>query len=442
MITPRIVTTNTIVTAAPQPSTLQQSAAIISLGGTTLATGSYQYLSVPGQLTPILGAGGNHLEVSNAVQSFFAQGNAIGCYVLELGTEGTPGANIPALLSFINAQMAQPFYLYITPTEWDGLAGGVTAFAITNPGSGYPGPTANVTFSPPGTGVTATGYAVIANGQVVNIIITNPGSGYSTAPSVTIAAPPAPGITATATASIGSPLKGMASAFASPNGKTYFLVQTTSANLASYAGTKSILAVVPAPTALATEYPAAAIAYDIVVQNPSAATMAQPLGYQYVYGITPWQITATNMTTITNVMTAYGNVILTGAEGGISNACIRNGTTMDGQQFMWWYAVDWFQIQADRLLSAAIINGSNSQPPLIYNQAGVNTLLAVAQNAANASVAFGLNLSATVTATPFSTYILQNPGDHNAGIYRGFQATVLPNTGFLAITFNINAVQF
>ena len=42
-ITPRIVNINATVTRAPTPSQLQQSGTLISLGGTTLTTNSYQY---------------------------------------------------------------------------------------------------------------------------------------------------------------------------------------------------------------------------------------------------------------------------------------------------------------------------------------------------------------------------------------------------------------
>lgn len=234
----------------------------------------------------------------------------------------------------------------------------------------------------------------------------------------------------------------LANGYASPNSKTYFHVTTTSANISLYANIKSVIASVPSPTAASTEFQAAALFYYMTALQPSAATPGAILSYQWAYGVTPWAQTPTNATTINTILTAYGNVILTGAEGGISTASIFKGTTMDGEQIAWWYSVDWFQIQAKQAMAAAILNGANSIPKLLYDQNGINTLEAVANNEAAASVSFGLNLTAVITATPFYTYTQANPGDYNAGIYNGFTATVTPVNGFLTITFNIDAIQF
>jgi hypothetical protein len=157
--------------------------------------------------------------------------------------------------------------------------------------------------------------------------------------------------------------------------------------------------------------------------------------------VTPWSQVG-NQTSINTILTNYGNLILTGAEGGISTACVFKGTTMDGEQAAWWYGIDWFRIQVKQALAAAIINGSNSNPPLLYDQNGINTLLAVAQNVANSAVKFGCALSAVVTAVPFATYTTDNPNDYNAGIYNGFAATVVGQNAFLTLTFNLDATQF
>ena len=142
------------------------------------------------------------------------------------------------------------------------------------------------------------------------------------------------------------------------------------------------------------------------------------------------------------VLSAYGNYVGTGSEGGISLALIRNGTTMDGTQFMWWYGVDWVAIQVKQALAAAVINGSNQNPPLVYNQAGINALLAVAQDVCNTAVQFQLVNSATVTAQSFATYTAQNPSNYQAGIYGGFACTIVGQNGFLTLTFDIDATQF
>lgn len=360
MITSTIVTVTATVVEAPAASQLQQSGAAVSLGGTTLSTGTYQYCGTLGAVEALLGSGGNHAELLNMATTFFTQGNAVGLYLLELGVEGSASAGITALQTWITAN-PNVFFGYLTPATWD---------------------------------------------------------------------------------SAGAALNTMAANYESPTGKTYFCVTTTSATISAYAPTtKSIVAVCNAPTAPGSEFTAAAFFYNMIVNAPSASAPAPPLGFRYLFGVTPWNPT-NNQTTINAILSAYGNIVLTGAEGGISTACVFRGTTMDGNQFMWWWAVDWIQIQAKLQLAAAIINGSNSIPPLYYNQNGINYLLSILTNIGTTGISFGLLLTASFTATSFSTYTTQNPSNYAAGIYDGFSAVVTPQNGFQSIEFSLEATEF
>jgi hypothetical protein len=121
---------------------------------------------------------------------------------------------------------------------------------------------------------------------------------------------------------------------------------------------------------------------------------------------------------------------------------ITKGTTMDGNQAMFWYCVDWILTNAKLYMANTIINGSNSNAPLQYNQNGINTLLGVANQICQSAVSFGLALTAVTTATPFQTYTTANPSAYAAGTYAGFACTVTPQLGFESITFNLNATTF
>ncbi len=436
-ITSGIVNEQVTLVAAPEPSQLQQSGAIISLGGTTLTTGTYQYCGTLAILESILGTAGNYAELQTMGNTFFAQGNAVGLYVLELGAETAAGDDIPSLYTYITDNPSQ-FYAFLTPAAWD-ITGGVSSVTITNGGSGYTtAPT--VTFSAPTSGTTATGYAVISNGAVTQIVITNPGSGYTADPTVTIAAPTT-GTTATATATFGNPLGGLASNYSSPTGKTYFFATTTTANITDYPAVKSLATFVPTSTAASIEFGMAAIFYQWLVNNPGASNKLAPMSYRYAYGVTEWPSSG-QATSINTILTAYGNLFLSGSEGGISTATIRKGTFMDGSQMSWWYGIDWFQINSHTQLAAAIINGSNSNPPLLYDQQGINTLESLAQQIGDTTVQYGCALSVTVSAESFYSYTTANPSDYAAGIYNGLSAVVTGQNGFLSITFYVEALQF
>jgi hypothetical protein len=359
VVTSQIVIVNAIVTEAPTPSQLQQSGALVSVGGTTQTTGTYTYYGTLAGVVAALSSSGNFDEIQDMATTFFAQGNAVGLYVLELGVEGSSAAGITALGSWITSNPGI-FYAYLTPAAWD------------------------------------------ASGAALNTLAAN---------------------------------------YSSPTGKTYFFVTTTSSTISAYAGNKAIFATVPSPTAAGTEFQAAAFFYQWLSNAPSATSPAPPMGYRFMFGVTPW-VTVNNQTQINAVLTAYGNVILTGAEGGISTATSFKGTTMDGNQSMFWWDVDWVQIKAKQLLAAAIINGSNENPPLYYNQNGINHLLAILQEIGNTGISFGILLSASFASVPFALYTQQNPSNYAAGIYNGFSATVTPQNGFLTITFNLDALAF
>lgn len=433
-ITDTIVTVNTTVTQAPAVSQLQQSGAIISTGGTTLTAGTYRYLASTADLTPILAAplaltslvwasgtvtatattnlalttgevftttisgavpaayNGTYLAtvtglntftyalatdpgaetspgtylpsdaafVSDAVSTHFAQGNAVGVYVLELGEVTTAAAAITALDTWITANPGI-FYAYLLPKSWDN-----------------------------------------ANSTAINTL---------------------------------------ANKYSSPSGQTYFFVTTTLAHVTTYDTNKAVWAVIESLTEASTEVQAAAMFYQWLVNNPGPANPLAPMAYRFLFGVTPW-VKMGNSTSINSALTAFANLVLTGAEGGISTATLFKGTTMDGKQSAFWYGVDWFRIQVKQALAAAIINGSNSNPPLLYNQAGINTLQAVAQAIGNSAVAYGCALSVSVSAVDFVTYTTANPNDYAAGIYNGLSATMVGTSGFLTITFQLDAVNF
>jgi hypothetical protein len=358
-ITPTIVQVNATVTQAPAPSHFQQTGALVSVGGTNITVNDYVYCGTLAAVEALLSTAGNYAEISAMATTFFAQGNAVGVYVLELGVFQTPTAGITAFQTWITAN-PNVFYAYLMPTTFN------TESTLLNT---------------------------------------------------------------------------MAENYSSPTGKTYFFVNTLTAGYLTYQGTKSIIATVQNPASVSYDFQAAALFYQWLSNNPSIASPSPPMNFRFVYGVTPWSLNF-NLTTITDILSAGANVILSGAEGGISTATIRNGTTMDGNQAMFWYAVDWIQIQAKQQLANAIINGSNSIPPLYYNQPGINTLLAVLENIGAAGVSFGLLLNATFTATPFYTYTQANPSNYAAGIYDGFTCVATPQLGFTQITFNLDATTF
>lgn len=430
-ITPTLVTLNTTVTEAPEPNQLQQSGAIVSCGGSTLATGTYQYcgsLAAVQQITAV------PLNITGLTWS---------------------GGTVTATVAAMTLAVGQTFLTTIAgaaPAGYNGtfVATVATSTTFTYPLTTNPGSeTSPGTYTPP--------YAALVNqwatthfaqGAVVGIYVLELGA-ESTATA---------GIGALTTWLTDNPLlfysygvdtswdgtalKTLAGNNANPTSRVYFHFDTIQANLSNYAGIKSVIATVPAPAAPTTEITAAAIMYQWIQQTPSASAQALPMGYRQLYGVTAWPVFGQSAA-VDAILTAFGNLVYTGNEGGLpNNTYLFRGTTMDGNQAMFWYATDWYQIQVKQALANAILNAANQQPPIVYNQQGINALATVANGVGNSSISFGLMLSVVLSAQSFAQYTSQNPSNYAAGIYGGFSATVTPQLGFGDITFNIDATTF
>jgi hypothetical protein len=435
-ITPTIVTVNTTVVQAPAVSQLQQSGAIVSTGGTTLTTGSYQYCGTLSQGTAILAA---PLPITSIAWA---------------SSVATVTAAAPLTLS-----TGQTFTTTIAGAVPAGYNGTVTATVtgastFTYPLSVNPGTeTTPGTYTPNGSGFVNNALTTFfAQGGSVGVYVLELGPVATAAAGITalqtwITANSAPQtfyaylLPASWDSSSAAALNTMTANYESPSGQTYFFVTSTVSNVPTYSGNKAVFALVPSPTQARTEHQASAAFYQWLVNKPGPASQLAPMAYRYAFGVTPW-LQQGNATSINTVLSADGNVILTGAEGGVSTATLFKGTLMDGEQGAWWYGVDWFRIQVKQALANAIINGSNSNPPLLYNQQGINHLLGVAQQVGNSAVSFGCAQSVIVSAVSFTDYTTANPADYNAGIYNGFSAVLVGVSGFLTLTFNLEATQF
>ena len=470
-----IVNETVTVQAPSQPSMLQQSIALVSVGGTTLTAGTYQYCADVDALTAIQSTSGNYEELPDMATAFTDQGTAVGFFVLELGAQTTPQDGIAALNTY---QQANPkvFYGYVVPTEWDTMPAPAapTATATSDTTSTLPegtyyvqvaylnangaiGNTSPVTtvditaydadsivVTSPDTLTGADAYLVYAGTSSDALYLQNGSSGTDIGTNYTIDAP-----ISTTTDEPPLTLATMISNYSGNQAKLYFFVLTSLTNMHAYgsmsndglwSGYKAGVFGINSPTAADSEYLPAAIAYLVAEQNPSATDILPPMQYQFLTGCTPWPSTgySADIQNMTNLGVNYAG---TGAEGGISNTCLFWGTLGNLEQISYWYGIDWAQIQSNQTIAAAIINGSNTQPPLRYRPSGINTLLEVAQQVIDDGVSFGCLEQGTVTAVPFATYVQQNPSDYEVGDYNGFTADVVGQNGFRHIQFNINVQQ-
>lgn len=456
-----IVTVNVTQQVASAPNLLQGTGALVSLGGTNLSANTTHLLTQLSDLTPLLAASGTS-EILAMATTWFAQGSQVPVYVLELGSGAAPSA----LSTYITANPGI-FYAFLTPTEWDalsGIAAPATPTLTSTAGGSLPATTYYVAV----TYTNATGEtkpsaqaseAVLANNLLVvdspttesgttgyNVYV-GTSSGVLTKQNTTPIAigtnwtEPTSGLISGSippTINTTDPFTALLVQYEGLTAQTYFFVTSTLSTYARYtAQMKDVFWLIPSPNASNSEFGCAAAMWKFIGYSPSAINKMTPMAFSYVYSVTPWPASG-NATSLASIKSANGNYIAVGTEAGITNNVLYWGTTADGNDASYWYDVDWSVITSHTALAAAVINGSNNpQNPLYYNQAGINQLLAVEKTVANSATAFGIALSFSVTATPFATYVAQNPNNYAAGVYNGIAATVIPQNGFKAITFNV-----
>lgn len=452
-----IVTVNVSQTSASLPDNLQQTGAMVSQGGTNTAAGTVTLITEPGDLTAVTPA-----PKTLSALSWLA-GTAT-------GTSTAPhGIPIGDTMQLVIAGAL--------PAGYNGtrLVTSTGASTFTYPLASDPGAaTAFGTYLPLDVSelnsMVSTFFAQ-GSQQVVYVLELGPGdteTGVAALDTFITASPQqfyrylVPRVWADSAAFIT-----FLAGFNSTTAKTYFHVTMTVDNYTDFPATlKCVFGYIDAPDAPDTEFGSAWPFWALLHLRPSATNKVTPTAFNFGFGITPYPIRGNNAL-FTALKAAFVNWAGTGAEGGISNVILFWGTTMDGRDGTYWYSVDWVQINLQRGIAGAIINGSNNPVnPLYYDQNGIDRLQNVAAGVLSSAVSFGLavgtvrqvaltgavfdvNLASgdyagqcVVNAIPFVAYLTDNPGDYAIGRYGGFAAVYTASRGFTAIIFNLNVTDF
>ena len=532
-----IVTVNVTQTVAPTPNLLQQTGALVTQGGTTLAAGSYSFLTQLADLTPLLSAPlaiatltyaaplvtaalpattiasatytaltgvvtitltaamsgmtvGSPVVISSAAGSgAFADLN--GTWPVGAGSAGTTlnvtiATGLTLTISGGNVQLShgvntgENFITTIAGAVPAGYNGTYTATAASATTFTYTATetlaaeTTPGTYTPRGVGeLTAMATTFFAQGAIQGVYVMELGAGEPAAGVTTLSA----FITANPSFFYSylvprnwdgvSSFLAMLAEYESPSAKTYFFVTTTTSTYTDYTDLmKCVYAFVEAPSIPVIEFSAASAFQVRLRQQPSSTNKVTPYAFSYLFGVTPYPTKGT-APLLSALKAAAINIVGTGAEGGISNTILLWGTSMDGRDGLYWYSVDWAQINSDLNISNTIINGSNNPiNPLYYDQNGINrlqdTVVATMNSAVTVGLAPGSVIRTTLTgpaldaaldggtfsdqivvnAVPFIPYLQTNPSDYKTGTYAGLSVIYIPSRGFIQILFNLNVTDF
>lgn len=449
-----IVSVNVTQTIAPAPSTLQRTGAIVSQGATTSNDGSLTLLTQESDLTPLLETAKaittlawstNVVTATTASPHGFTTGQILSITIAgaePAGYNGTYDCTITGASTFTYAKTPDPGSMTVPGTYINEEVSLLTAQVNTFFAQG-PGVSVYVLELGPGdagAGVDSLDTFLTANPNII----------YSFAVPDTWDAEPT--------------FKTLMNDFTSTTAKTYFFLKTTLGTESGYSNLLKCAYTFVNPPDVA--QPDVISNFWVTLNyNPSSSNLVTPLAFAFVYGVTPYP-PFQNSSVLTQLLANNVNYIGTGAEGGISNAIIRNGHLKDGNPFNYWYSIDWVQINIDLNLSNEVINGSNNPAaPLYYDQQGINRLQARAVATMQQGVSYGLALGNIITtqltqaefaaafargdfrgniavnAVPFESYTALNPSDYSDGKYGGISIVYAPARGFEQIIVNINATQ-
>jgi hypothetical protein len=451
-MTNAIVVINVTETVAPSPLTLQATGAFISQGGTSLQAGTYSLLTQTSDLTALLSS------PLSLVSLTWSGGTVLA------SVSGT----IPGLSS------GDTFVTTIsgaTPAGYNGTylvtvtgPGTFTYMLSTNPGT----ETVAGTYTGPNQAeLLAMTETFFGQGSSQSVYVLELGAGNGTTGPTALSAwiTINPGVFYSYLVPRLWDAKSNFLALIAQNealtAKTYFFVTTTTSTYTAYTPLmKCVNAMVEAPGIPLTEFSAAA-GYQISLSySPSITQRMVSFAFSFLFGVTPYPIVGNNALLAT-LKAANINYVGTGAEGGISNTILFWGRNADGNDFSYWYSVDWAQLNAQQAIANYIIN---VKPP--YNQFGINSLqdvvVGVFQNAISFGLANGTVSRATLTATqfvqavdqgayvdqcvvnavPFIAYTTANQSAYPAGIYGGLYAVYIVQRYFQQIIFNLNVTDF
>lgn len=431
---------------------------------------TYKLTSDPGSETsPGTVVNAEAASLTQRATTFFAQGSQQAVWVLEVGpSDATDG--VAYLSAWITANPGI-FYSYLVPRFWDGNAAFLALITSLN------GLSAKTYFFVTTTLQTFQLYTALMKDVVW--LIENPVTGVWPANAFTALSASGTTVTATTTTNHGvavgqwflvsgclpAAYNGWAKAIAGTTGNTLVWNALTAPGVETQLGT-----LVANPYASAgipsTEFSLASLFRVTLNYAPTSTNKVTPLKFAFVFGVTPFS-TQGNNSLITSILNANGNLIGTGAAGGISDTVVLGGHTADGNPFKYWYSVDWTQINLALNVTNALINGANNPVnPVDYNQAGINTLQQAAVSTMSTGISDGLvlnplkptTLSASdlqaaldlgtfdgytlVNADPFGSYTTENPNDYASGTYNGLSVEYTPLRGFESITINVTVSSF
>lgn len=222
-----------------------------------------------------------------------------------------------------------------------------------------------------------------------------------------------------------------------PTAMLYFITETTGITFSSGTwqqyGVKSLLGVFQ-PTGKT--YSVAGAVHGILCSSKystiSVVNNVTSLEYTKIVGVEQTEGTSNFIKELED-----NNVVYIGSTA--QETTISNAKLADGKPYTYYFNQDYALKKIADWVEVMIYNGSNSQPPLFYNQTGIDTFQQTVEGALDACRTVGSVNSYTVTCTDFQTYIKTFPEDYASEQYNGCNCVIDGQKYILSVNI---AVQY
>lgn len=180
-----------------------------------------------------------------------------------------------------------------------------------------------------------------------------------------------------------------------------------------------------------------AIGYELSNYAPSTVNKVNSMTYRRLYNAAPLE--DNDYIKNKSLQDQFNTNMLLNPpiDGSGAKSLVYPGILADGNDFTYWFGVDYIRFELISNITNLLIHGNNSKiNPIYYNQDGIDRIKALVKQTITRCASYGIIQSNfTVSAIDFADYVTQNPNDYKQEIYGGISIEVSPLKALRRIKF-------
>lgn len=186
-----------------------------------------------------------------------------------------------------------------------------------------------------------------------------------------------------------------------------------------------------------------AIGYELSNYQPSVTNKVNPMTYRRLYNSEP--LSDDDYRANKHLQDDfYTNMLMSPPnDGSGARSLVYPGIMTDGNDFTYWYGIDYIRFTLISNITNFLIESANSKiNPLYYNQDGIDRLKAKVNQIISNCAAYGIiQINYRIDAISYYEYVTQNPDDYKNEVYGGISIEVSPLKALRKIRFSLQVTD-